>query len=87
MQKTLFLALLLLVLCSCGHRPMRVTGCATQALAVDASSDPIQDEAYLAKLAPVKNDLEREMNVQIGYAPADMCIESSDDASEHHQEQ
>ena len=41
---------------------------------MDASADAIQDNEYLKILAPVKADLEREMNVQIGYAAEDMWV-------------
>jgi len=75
MQKHLFLLLLLAALCSCGHRSVQVTGCTTEAIPVDASADGIQDAAYSAQLAPVKADMEREMNVQLGYAPEDLWVQ------------
>ncbi len=68
------LALLLATLCSCSHQPQRVTSCTTKAIPVDASTDCLQDTVYLAQLAPIKDDLEREMNVQIGYAAQDMWV-------------
>jgi len=76
MQKSIFLALLVAVLCSCGHRPMRVTSYETEAIRIDESADAIQDSDYLQVLAPVKADLEREMNVQIGYAPEVLWIDA-----------
>ena len=57
---------------SCTKQPVQVTSATTEAIPVDATADSIQDAAYLAQLAPVKADLEREMNVQIGYAPERM---------------
>ena len=59
---------------ACMRQPVHVTGCTTEAIPVDASSDCLQDTVYLAQLAPVKADLEREMNVQIGYAAQDMWV-------------
>lgn len=41
---------------------------------MDASSDAIQDSAYLSHLAPIKADLEREMNVTLGYAAEPMWV-------------
>ena len=41
---------------------------------MDASADALQDQAYLRELAPIKADLEREMNVQIGYAPERLWV-------------
>lgn len=74
MRKSLFLAALLVVLCACGHRTVQVNGCSTEAIAVNVSTDGIQDSAYLEQLAPVKADLEREMNVQLGYAPEPLWV-------------
>jgi len=74
MQKSVFLLLVLVVLCACGHQSQRVTGCTTEAIRIDASLDGIQDAAYIAQLTPVKAVLEREMNVQIGYAPENMWV-------------
>ena len=74
MRKFFFLTLLVACLCACTHQPVRVTGCTTEAIPVDASSDYLQDSVYLAQLAPVKADLEKEMNVQIGYAAQEMWV-------------
>ena len=56
------------------HRPLQVVRVSTEAIPVDASLDPIQDNDYLAQLAPTKASLEREMNVQIGYAPETLWV-------------
>lgn len=74
MRKIFLLVLLTALCCSCGHKQVRVTGCTTEAISVDATADAIQDNAYLAQLAPIKADLEREMNVQVGYAPENMWV-------------
>lgn len=61
-------------MCACQHGPLQVNNCTTEAIPVDASADAIQDTVYLAQLAPVKADLEREMNVQIGFAPENLWV-------------
>lgn len=74
MRKSFCLFFLFVVLCSCGHKQIQVTDCTTEAIKVDASCDGLQDQSYLEQLAPVKADLEREMNVQIGYAPEELWV-------------
>ena len=74
MHKSIFLLFMAALMGACMRQPVHVTGCTTEAIPVDASSDCLQDTVYLAQLAPVKADLEREMNVQIGYAAQDMWV-------------
>ena len=74
MQKFFLLVSLTVLSCACSRQPLRVTGCTTEAIPVDASTDCLQDTVYRTQLAPVKADLEREMNVQIGYAAQDMWV-------------
>ena len=69
----LYSVLCILFLPAC-HKQVQVTSVTTQAIPVDASADAIQDTVYLAQLAPTKADLEREMNVQIGYAPERLWV-------------
>ena len=69
---TLFIAPLFL-LTSC-QRAVKVSSVQTTAIPVDASSDSVQDLAYTAYLEPTKEALEREMNVQIGYAPERLWV-------------
>ena len=66
--------IVLTVLLPACQRPLQVTSATTEAIPVNASADAIQDTVYLEQLAPVKADLEREMNVQIGYAPEDLWV-------------
>ena len=73
MRKSLYL-FLILCLAACTRQPMTVTSVKTEAIPVNASEDDIQDFAYLAKLKPVTEALEKEMNVQIGYAPEDLWV-------------
>lgn len=74
MRKSIFLLFMAALMGACMRQPVHITGCTTEAIPVDASSDCLQDTVYLAQLAPVKADLEREMNVQIGYAAQDMWV-------------
>lgn len=53
---------------------MQVVSVSTEAIPVDSSLDAIQDTAYIAYLAPVKADLEREMSVVLGYAPSPLKV-------------
>ena len=67
MRKVVIIALAVLSLTACNRKPVQVTGCTTEAISVDASTDALQDADYLAVLAPTKEALAREMDVQIGY--------------------
>ena len=67
----ILLGSLLVVAC---QRPQQVVSVTTEAIPVDASADAIQDQVYNEQLAPIKADLEREMNVQLGYAPEDLWV-------------
>lgn len=73
MRKYLLLLLALTSLCAC-HRQVKITGVSTETFAIDAQLDPIQDQAYLQALEPTREALDREMNVQIGYAPERMWV-------------
>lgn len=74
MRKTLFF-LSIIVFCTACHRPAtQVMRVATEAIPVDASADAIQDEAYIAALEPIKESLEHEMSVQIGFAPERLWV-------------
>ena len=75
MRKSLFLLLFAAFFCACQHRPVQVALATTEAIRVDASADAIQDNDYLVQLAPTKEALEREMNVQIGYAPERLWVD------------
>lgn len=54
---------------------MQVQSVTTEAIPVDASTDAIQDAAYLAQLAPIKANMEKEMNEQLGYAPEALWVQ------------
>lgn len=72
-KRLILLALPLIVLCSC-QKQMRVASVSTEAIAIDASLDSLQDTAYLAVLAPKKALLEQEMNVVLGHAPEPLTV-------------
>lgn len=75
MYRNIFLLIIAAALAAC-HQPAKVSSVTTEALAVNASLDSIQDTAYIAALAPVKADLEREMNVALGYAPKRLWVKA-----------
>lgn len=54
---------------SCQRQPKHVIAVTTEAIEVNAAADERQSTAYLEQLAPVKAEMEREMSVQLGYAP------------------
>jgi len=74
MKKTICFVFLAVLLSACGRRNVQVTGCTTEAIAVNEAADSIQDSAYLAYLAPVKADMEKEMSEQLGYAPEPLWL-------------
>lgn len=64
----------LFFLTACQRPERHVVAVTTEAIKVNANADGIQDAAYLAQLAPLKADLEREMSMQVGYAPERMWV-------------
>ena len=67
---SLFIIIFLsLAACSQTEGQRQVTGVRTEAIKVDAGLDAIQDTAYLTRLAPYKEVVDREMNVKVGYVP------------------
>ena len=74
MRKSFFILFAVLAFCACQRPTLHVVHATTEALPIDASLDAIQDTNYLAQLAPAKAALEREMNVQIGFAPERLWV-------------
>lgn len=70
---SLFTILCLFLFSSC-HKPMQVNSVHTEALKVDASCDSILDSAYLQRLAPYKEVVDREMSVKVGYVPDTLWV-------------
>ncbi len=56
----------------CTRQPMRVVSAHEEVIVVDSTWDAVQDTAYLQELAPITEQLNKELNVVIGYAPRDM---------------
>ena len=75
MKNILYSLFIILGLTAC-HKPVQVVSFTTEAIPVDASTDGIQDESYVAHLAPIKAQLEEQMNVQLGYAPEALWVGS-----------
>lgn len=73
MRKPFLLLLIAVGLTAC-HKPVQITSVSTRAIPINASLDAIQDSAYLAALAPVKTNLEAEMNVTLGVAPERLWV-------------
>ena len=46
----------------------------TEVIPVDSSLDAIQDTAYLSRLAPYQEVVDREMNVKVGYVPETLWV-------------
>lgn len=68
MKKVIIILLLAGCLVAC-HRKARVVEATGEVIMVDSCMDAIQDSAYLQDLAPVKANMEHELNIPIGYAP------------------
>ena len=66
--KLLFAILLVSLFTAC-HRPLRVSKTTGQVLLVDSTYNAVQDTQYLQSLAPIKEDLEKQLGAPIGYAP------------------
>ena len=59
---------------ACQHQPKQVTSVTTEVIPVDASLEGVQDAAYIAQMSSIKAELEREMNMPLGYAPERLWI-------------
>lgn len=57
---------------ACRQQPLRVTQATGYAIAIDSSLNSIQDSDYLRHLQPIKEQLERELDLPLGYAPEPM---------------
>ena len=73
MKKTLLLLLLVCGICAC-HRPVRVVESNSEVLMIDSTLDQVQDTDYLTYIAPIKADLEKELNIAIGHAPEALTV-------------
>lgn len=75
MKHLLYILLIPVCMMACVKQSVKVNSVTTEAIPVNANSDGIQDASYLAQLAPIKANLECEMNVQIGYAPERLWVD------------
>ncbi|MBR5854496.1 MAG: 5'-nucleotidase C-terminal domain-containing protein [Paludibacteraceae bacterium] len=73
-MKQIFLLLAVTIGVVACHRPMHVAQVNSELIMVDSTLEAIQDTTYLQHLAPIKEDLERQLNVAIGYAPEMMTV-------------
>ncbi len=69
----------ILFLCCCTicvacHKPMRVVESRGEMVMIDSALDAVQDSGYLSFLQPIKEQLEAELNIPIGYAPKALTI-------------
>lgn len=67
-----YLLILTLALSACQQKPLRVTKATSIAITVDSSLNAIQDSDYLHHLQPIKEQLEKELDHPLGYAPEAM---------------
>lgn len=68
MKKIIVILLSVACLVAC-HRKLRVVEATGEVIMVDSTLETIQDSAYLLDLAPIKANMEHELNIPIGYAP------------------
>lgn len=68
MKKVIIILLLVGCLVAC-HRKTHVVEATGEVIMIDSCLDAIQDSTYLLDLAPVKANMEHELNIPIGYAP------------------
>ena len=68
MKKFIIILLLAGCLVAC-HRKTHVVEATGEVIMIDSCLDAIQDSTYLLDLAPVKANMEHELNIPIGYAP------------------
>ena len=73
MKKILLFTLLAFSLAAC-HQPGQVISKSSQIHMIDSTLDAIQDTQYIAYLAPIKAELEAQLNEAIGYAPEPLGV-------------
>ena len=73
MKKIIYLILLVVTCISCA-RPHKVVRAEGKVMMIDSTLDAIQDSNYLAYLAPIKADLEKQLGAPIGHAPVALNV-------------
>ncbi|MDR0811642.1 MAG: 5'-nucleotidase C-terminal domain-containing protein [Paludibacter sp.] len=69
MKKLFTLLLLCALLAGCGQSKMAVTHSSSSLIPVTNAADANADTQYAAYLQPIKDKIDKEMNIVIGYAP------------------
>jgi 2',3'-cyclic-nucleotide 2'-phosphodiesterase (5'-nucleotidase family) len=77
MNKTFILLLLCSLLAGCGQSKMAVTRSSSVVIPVNNAAEINADKEYTAYLQPIKDEIDKEMNVVIGYAPEAMTAGKS----------
>lgn len=73
-MKQIFACICIILALTACHRPYRIAEANSVAILLDSTFDTIQDTTYLAHLAPIKAQLERQLNNPIGYVPQAMAV-------------
>ena len=73
-QTKLLCTILCILLFTACHRPLHVSKTTGQVLLVDSTYKAVQDTQYLQSLAPIKEDLEKQLGAPIGYAPEALTV-------------
>ena len=68
-MKKIAIFILVALCCSACHQPGKVVSKTSKIHVIDSTLDAIQDTQYIAYLAPIKAELEAQLNAAIGYAP------------------
>lgn len=69
-KKTLLFSIIIaFALSACNTNKWIITEKKSSSIAIDESTDKIADKTYLQFLAPIKKDLDSQLNQVIGYAP------------------
>ena len=73
-QTKLLCTILCILLFTACHRPLHVSKTTGEVLLVDSTYNAMQDTQYLQSLAPIKEDLEKQLGAPIGYAPEALTV-------------
>ena len=73
-QTKLLCTILCILLFTACHRPLHVSKTTGQVLLVDSTYKAVQDTQHLQSLAPIKEDLEKQLGAPIGYAPEALTV-------------
>lgn len=69
------LAMLAIAVGSCTRQPAQVESIQASLIDVDSTFDAVQDSDYLALIAPIKAEMEEELNRPLGTAPEALTVE------------